>query len=119
MKFIEFSDNYADEFDVLGYALMDEDSFREWNRAMTKATELTNHGYEFEIWFGTNERLVYDKYYLLGESCEVHEIYGPDVYAISKYITKGYNSYVGVFPTIDRLVDFIEACEDEGENHEE
>ena len=117
MKFIKFSDNYADEYDVLGYALMDEENFREWSRAMTKATELTAQGYNFELWFGTNEYLSYDECYILGESCEVHEVYGPDAYAIGKYIV-GYNETVGVFPTTKELNLFIKKVGGEEDDEE-
>ena len=42
MKFVKFTDNYIDEFDVFGYALFDDKQFREWDRAMTKASLFDN-----------------------------------------------------------------------------
>ena len=113
MKFVKFVDNYSDEFEVLGYALFEDNMFLEWNRAMIRAAELMAFGYEFELWFGTNECIAYDRYYPIGESCEVHEVYGPDAYAINKYIVE-YNKTVGVFPTTEMLVQFIEECEERG-----
>ncbi len=50
---VHYKDNYADEFDIFGFRLMDED---EWSR--TKK-EITLSDIE-EFSFGTNEQIEYD-----------------------------------------------------------
>ena len=118
MKFVKFSDNYADEFDVIGYALFENENFLEWSRAVSRVTELTARGYNFNFDFGTNEYLSYDEDYVLGECFEVHEVYGPESYAIGKFIVN-YNETVGVFPTLEAMNAFIKEIEADGIEDEE
>ena len=109
MKFVKFVDNYADEFDVMGYALFDDSHFREWDRAMTKASTLMKQGYEFTLYFGTNEYLLYNDSYFIGEAIEIHNVIAGDAFALKTYIV-GDNETIGVFPDTAMLEDFITRC---------
>jgi hypothetical protein len=110
MKFVKFVDNYADEFDVFGCAMFDDKQFREWDRAMTKASTLMKQGYEFTLYFGTNEYLLYNDSYFIGEAIEIHDVYAGNAYALQAYIVGKDNTYMGVFPDTAMLEEFIARC---------
>ena len=117
MKFVKFTDNYIDEFDVFGYALFDDKHFREWDRAMAQASTLMKQGYEFILPFGTNEYLVFDDSYFIGEAIEIYDVHGGDAYAIKTYIVGADNTSVGVFPSTEILNDFISCYENKEEEN--
>lgn len=56
---VKFSDNYADEFDVDGFMVIDKDQF---NKEVELIKRLFDEYGEHEFYFGTNEALSYDNF---------------------------------------------------------
>lgn len=89
-----FDSNYADEFDVSGFAIWDEEMVTEFDEAVKQYFKTHN---ELEIWFGTNESLLWESASEVIRSFKFTEISAEEETTLNKLFGK---SYPGYFPYI-------------------
>ena len=68
---IKFASNYADEFDVEGFIVMSED---EWFAHKDAVTSRFENEDEIEVYFGTNESMIYESLDCYLDSFKITEL---------------------------------------------
>ena len=78
MKLLTFGSNYADEFDLEGFIVVEDKDWVEYRKQLSKITK------PFELYFGTNECFDFNDGGDLISSIEVKHIYAKEVAAIKR-----------------------------------
>ena len=121
---VKYNDNYADEFDISGGALMPFTDYSEWFFWFSETHRLIAQGAVYEFYFGTNEFIDYDDA-LQWVKC--FEIRGVDD-AGAAYLREFVADYAmathkrthgwGQFPDTDELKRFVLSHRSEEANNE-
>ena len=115
---IQFDSNYADEFDVEGFTLMSEEEWTKHKAFATKAFEkfsklpkdeygrtITQYGVSdgLEVYFGTNEQIIYESLDSYLDSFEAVEITPEEELVLKKFFTQyeGGPVHYGILPMLD------------------
>ena len=63
---VKYSDNWADEMDIDGFALLTEELYDEFISMVNKICDLLRDGETFEYYIGTNKFIIHDheKYFV-------------------------------------------------------
>lgn len=111
--FVEYDDNWADEFDVHTIWICPIGYWESWKERITKAIT----GPE-EIYFGTNEFITIDSGEAVVKACKVHDIPAEEAKVLIKWLKESYEkapkevSY-GQIDIFERLSDRASEAEEE------
>jgi len=97
MYLVKFEYNYADEFDVTGWRLMNQERMDKFNEGIEKAK------YPRECYFGTNEALVLETKEDILSALEIIEINDMEANVLETLIGKshGFVPYCSDWPSYD------------------
>lgn len=104
---VKFESNYSDEFDLISFALLDDQAFFEWDNAVQELRSFM-HEYDvaFEFWFGTNELFVFDYWDQLNDALWVDHLNSFEEEALSARICD-MNTWLSNFPSTDYIREWI------------
>ena len=99
MLLIKFDSNYADEFDTEGFIVMSqsewlkhithvEKHFEKWNKTHEPDRWGNRHG--IEVYFGTNESMIYETFDCYRRSFKVAELSESDYEVLKRLFGKSY-----------------------------
>lgn len=114
---VKYSDNWADEMDIEGFAVFTQKEFCDFSNAIEEIMNLIKNGKTYTYWFGTNEGVEYDHVNYFLKSFEIKTIDALSYSLISGNICNNDHVY-GFFP-FDDMLDFIVDHLDVGEEEEE
>lgn len=101
MKLLVFEDNYADEFDVYGFALYSEEKYNQWIQLLDMLE------FPFESYFGTNEEIAWtDKGDLLSK-IKIRDISNEDSLVIKNVFPLYYDEYGHFICGYNRLAEYV------------
>ena len=110
---VKYSDNWADEMDIDGFALLTEELYDEFISMVNKIRELLRAGETFEYYVGSNEFIFYDDEKYFADSFKTQRITSLAFEFIHVYICAPELTY-GFFP-MDAMYDFLEQYKEEDE----
>ena len=110
---VKYSDNWADEIDIDGFALFTEEEHDEFISMVDKVCDLLRVGEIFEYYIGTNEMIIHDHERYFVDGFKTHPI-NPLTYELMRFnICDGESTY-GFFP-MDAMRSFLRQYEEEEE----
>lgn len=102
-KLVKYEDNYADEFDIVGFKIMTEQEYFEW-RDMVEKSFLFDEDNQVrdttdrEFYFGTNEFVTYQNANQYFDQLEVIDLANHEAAALlsmfAKEIQYGYGTFI-------------------------
>ena len=110
---VKYSDNWADEIDIDGFALFTEEEHNEFVSMVDKVCELLRVGEIFEYYIGTNEIIIHDHERYFAECFKIHPI-SSLTYEFIRVNVCDEDSTYGFFP-IEAMWDFLEQYKEEEE----
>ena len=94
MLFVKYQDNWADEMDVIGGAIMSEEQYAKYISAAK--TAFKKHSM-IEFVVGSNEWVEYSSYESFISALTVYTITEQEEQTLRKFVTNGWDSF-GAFP---------------------
>jgi|JI10StandDraft_1071094.scaffolds.fasta_scaffold66129_7 hypothetical protein len=91
--FVEFDNNYADEFDVNGFRIMDR---KNWEKHLEKAKKTFEEEETQEVYFGTNEQIIFEGFDDYERSFTVKDITDEEAKVLSKFLGNQYGTFLMV-----------------------
>ena len=106
MWLVKWEDNWADEMDLQGFALMTNEEFVHWARLVDAAAKKIDSGVTFDWYVGTNEWVDYDNGddFKKASICEM--ISDKDAEVLKRTILGG-SKFYGLFPSEEDLNYFL------------
>lgn len=107
MWLIKLADNWADEMDIEGFAIMSSQDFTQWAQTVEAVSKKIDSGSCFEWYIGENKWFDWweGKEFKEAFSCEVITDEEADV--LKRLLLKRYDKY-GLFPSGEDMIYFLE-----------
>lgn len=97
---VKYHDSWSDEFEVDGFAVMSQEEYDSYEKAVHEAS------YPFNFGFGTNEDILYESPQDFLSKIVVCPITAEDANIIENIFGK--YCHFGIFPCIDRFLESVE-----------
>ena len=119
MWLVKLKDNWADEMDIEGFAIMSTEEFGKWAVALDKVAARINSGFIFEWYIGTNEWIDYhdgDDFRKTFQCSTITDTQASILKAL--LINENRHSY-GIFPSLNDMNWWLEDIEKEEKGRED
>lgn len=110
---IKYCDDYADEFEVEGFMILNGKQMDEWESKFEELRKCFNNHCNFEFYFGTNEWVDYSSFEDFNKAFDTQKITKNEAVFLSK-LTNNFGTY-GIIPTVENVVAWIEDAKDREE----
>lgn len=104
---LKYADNWADECDLEGFAVLTADELSRWVHAMEDMDIYLSKGYTYDYYFGTNEWIDYQNFEELSSRFTKEEISISEAKFLQSKFLRGAN-YFGMMPCTEDLENWIE-----------
>lgn len=91
---VKFYSDYADEFEVYGFAILNRDDYIEWFTLVNYLKESDKNYCDFDYNFGTNEFITFDNWKEYSDSFTTSIITEEEY----KFLIRVFNSHYGFIP---------------------
>ena len=114
MWLIKLEDNWADELNLRGFAVMSNAQFMAWARTVEKVANKIEEGHNFVWYIGTNEYVDYETGADFKAAFTCEAISDTQVAVLKQLLLNSKSDTYGIFPSLNEMNWWLEDLEKDG-----